>query len=499
MKAATEKIIGLLICMAATGVYAQAPLPGCVLLTVGNCSGTLRYPNGDVYLGEFNYGKPNGNGKIIYSSGDIYVGKFYEGKKHGIGDYTWADGNRYIGNFYQGNLEGQGAYYFFASRKVNPDKYVGEFRNNKFNGVGVYTYSGGSALTGLFKDGKKVEESAISAKTEIQEKKPEVANNNASTLGSQQSSIDLNAAKDSSETSNIRENLALAEIQRLALENTKLKAQIDAQLESERNIRLQKEKELAALSLARENVERLNLENNKSKLNLETPVKVAPDKREITDAKVAVETKIVTPASAGSGLSSTQEQSKFFFSGSLNSVLYSLANVKLANGSIGEEKMNASPKNIPFGLGTGYYIGENYGLEVGYKYHGEQKPDGNISDDNFYKSSSLLFGGFIDFPTVSGFGLSLKAGIQNTDTSFKVSTLKYLGNGQYATAPTVYASSINVSNGYYGLGINYLLDKDNKIFLDWTRMRSSKLSNTTPTAVQEINIDITEFGLKHTF
>ena len=161
--------------------------------------------------------------------------------------------------------------------------------------------------------------------------------------------------------------------------------------------------------------------------------------------------------------------------------------------------MNASPKNIPFSLGAGYYIGENYGLEVGYKYHGEQKPDGNISDDNFYKSSSLLFGGFIDFPIASGIGLSLKAGIQNTDTSFKVTTLKYLGNGQYATAPTAYASSINVSNGYYGLGINYMLDKDNKIFLDWTRMRSSKLSNTTPSAVQEINIDITELGLKHNF
>ena len=126
MKATISKIIGLLIFLSATCVFADSKLPRCVVFTFGNCLGALKYPNGDIYIGEFNFGQPNGSGKITYANGDVYLGNFYEGQKHGSGDYTWADGNRYIGQFVEGHLEGRGAYYFLSKNKKNPDKYFGE-------------------------------------------------------------------------------------------------------------------------------------------------------------------------------------------------------------------------------------------------------------------------------------------------------------------------------------------------------------------------------------
>ena len=138
MRALISKGVSLMIFVSAACAFADTKLPKCVMYTFGNCQGSLKYPNGDIYTGEFNYGQPNGSGRRNYANGDLYTGSFYEGQKHGVGDYTWADGNRYIGQFIEGNLQGRGAYYFLANNKVNPDKYIGDFKKNAFNGDGVY-------------------------------------------------------------------------------------------------------------------------------------------------------------------------------------------------------------------------------------------------------------------------------------------------------------------------------------------------------------------------
>ena len=177
MRAAISKFIGLMIFISAACAFADTKLPKCVIYTFGHCQGSLKYPNGDIYTGEFNYGQPNGVGKMTYANGDLYAGNFFEGQKHGIGDYTWADGNRYIGQFIGGNLEGRGAYYFLGKNKTNPDKYVGDFKKNVFNGDGIYTYGNGAVVSGKFKDGKKVNISASVQATEIK-RTPEVVSGN---------------------------------------------------------------------------------------------------------------------------------------------------------------------------------------------------------------------------------------------------------------------------------------------------------------------------------
>jgi len=72
--------------------YAQTQLPKCVLFGFGNCIGTLSFSNGDIYTGEFNYGKPNGKGAFTYGNGDSYSGAVVEGQRHGSGTYTSAAG-----------------------------------------------------------------------------------------------------------------------------------------------------------------------------------------------------------------------------------------------------------------------------------------------------------------------------------------------------------------------------------------------------------------------
>ena len=168
MRAVMSKVIGLMILLSATGAFADTKLPKCVIYIFGHCQGSLKYPNGDIYTGEFNSGRPNGDGKMIYANGDLYVGSFFQGQMHGIGDYTWADSNRYIGQFIAGNLEGRGSYYLLSKNKINPDKYIGYFKRNAFDGDGIYTYGNGVVVYGKFKDGRRIENSAVIAVSEIQ-------------------------------------------------------------------------------------------------------------------------------------------------------------------------------------------------------------------------------------------------------------------------------------------------------------------------------------------
>ena len=147
--------------------YAQTQLPKCVLFGFGNCIGTLRFSNGDIYTGEFNYGKPNGKGAFTYGNGDSYSGTIVEGQRHGSGTYTSAAGDKYVGQFSEGKFDGLGVYYFLANNRSRGDIYVGEFSSNTFNGQGRYTHSNGQVFVGSFSRGRKLfAEAAVAATPE---------------------------------------------------------------------------------------------------------------------------------------------------------------------------------------------------------------------------------------------------------------------------------------------------------------------------------------------
>ena len=55
-------------------------------------SGTLFYPDGKKYQGQFLKGKRHGQGTFTYSDGTAYIGRFIDGKEDGIGECLDKEG-----------------------------------------------------------------------------------------------------------------------------------------------------------------------------------------------------------------------------------------------------------------------------------------------------------------------------------------------------------------------------------------------------------------------
>ena len=82
--------------------------------------------------------------------GDKYVGEFKDDKQNGQGTFTYASGDKYVGEFKDGKRHGQSTYTFASG-----DKYVGQWKDGKTNGQGTFTYASGDKYVGQYKDGKQ--------------------------------------------------------------------------------------------------------------------------------------------------------------------------------------------------------------------------------------------------------------------------------------------------------------------------------------------------------
>ncbi|HOY32161.1 MAG TPA: hypothetical protein PKW80_09805 [Bacteroidales bacterium] len=89
----------------------------------------------------------SGFGTLTYPTGERYVGNFKKGLKNGNGYIKYPDGREYYGDFKDDQIEGYGSLYF-----PNGEKYVGNFKNGQFNGEGTFTASNGTTKTGIYKD-----------------------------------------------------------------------------------------------------------------------------------------------------------------------------------------------------------------------------------------------------------------------------------------------------------------------------------------------------------
>jgi hypothetical protein len=88
-------------------------------------------------------------GTYTYAGGGKYVGEFKNDKFNGQGTLTYADGgNKYVGEFKDDLLNGQGTYTY-----ANGDKYVGEHRDGNRHGQGTYADADGTVAEGIWKDG----------------------------------------------------------------------------------------------------------------------------------------------------------------------------------------------------------------------------------------------------------------------------------------------------------------------------------------------------------
>ena len=61
--------------------------------------GTLIFPTGDRYTGDFARGVFHGQGRFAWKNGNRYEGAWRLGRKHGQGRLTWAGGDGWEGEF----------------------------------------------------------------------------------------------------------------------------------------------------------------------------------------------------------------------------------------------------------------------------------------------------------------------------------------------------------------------------------------------------------------
>ncbi len=76
---------------------------------------------------------------VYIKSGSIYMGQFKNNKPYGEGLFIYEDGQSYKGFFKDGELHGKGLMTYPDGRY-----YKGEYKNNKRNGHGIMTYHDGA-------------------------------------------------------------------------------------------------------------------------------------------------------------------------------------------------------------------------------------------------------------------------------------------------------------------------------------------------------------------
>ena len=112
--------------------------------------GTMVYPSGNMYEGQWRAGEMHGQGKYSSATGDVYEGGWVEGEMHGQGKYSFATGDVYEGEHVAGKQHGRGKMTF-----ADGSSYEGEWAEGEQHGKGTYTNADGSSYEGEWAEGKK--------------------------------------------------------------------------------------------------------------------------------------------------------------------------------------------------------------------------------------------------------------------------------------------------------------------------------------------------------
>ncbi|XP_035532247.1 alsin-like isoform X3 [Morone saxatilis] len=84
-----------------------------------------------------------------------YTGGWLAGRVHGRGTMKWPDGRTYSGNFKNGLEDGYGECLIPNKVLNKPDSYQGHWRDGKIHGFGKYKYASGEVYEGCFSDGQR--------------------------------------------------------------------------------------------------------------------------------------------------------------------------------------------------------------------------------------------------------------------------------------------------------------------------------------------------------
>ena len=96
----------------------------------------IKYGIGE-YTGEIKNSMPNGFGTMVYSNEDIYEGEWQDGLRHGTGTLTCYNEDGYVDSKYIGNWENNKKN-GIGSFESGDSKYSGEWKNDKKNGIGTF-------------------------------------------------------------------------------------------------------------------------------------------------------------------------------------------------------------------------------------------------------------------------------------------------------------------------------------------------------------------------
>ena len=116
----------------------------------GGYKGTLVYDDGKRYEGQFTgkpNGKPNGEGTMTWPDGNTYTGNWNNGVMCGLGKMIWSNGNIYEGMWNKNNMNGKGKMIWY-----NGDSYDGDWKNGKRHGRGTQTLENKHEATGEWRN-----------------------------------------------------------------------------------------------------------------------------------------------------------------------------------------------------------------------------------------------------------------------------------------------------------------------------------------------------------
>ena len=107
----------------------QSNKTGCIKGNCVNGSGTYKWSDGDVYVGQWKDGIQNGQGTYKFPNGDVYKGQYKDGYPNGTGTFKWSYGAVYVGQWKDSKMNGQGTY-----TNLNGVKSSGVWVDSKLDG-----------------------------------------------------------------------------------------------------------------------------------------------------------------------------------------------------------------------------------------------------------------------------------------------------------------------------------------------------------------------------
>ncbi|MDM8535907.1 caspase family protein [Desulfobacterales bacterium HSG17] len=109
--------------------------------------GTMTWNNGNQYKGQWLNNSMHGTGIMTWADGNVYEGEWQHDLMHGTGTRKWTNGNVYTGDWDKNIRTGKGAFSW-----NNGDTYKGEWLNSAMNGQGKMTWAGGDTYEGVWKN-----------------------------------------------------------------------------------------------------------------------------------------------------------------------------------------------------------------------------------------------------------------------------------------------------------------------------------------------------------